>query len=190
MRSSNVAASQGKYLLNLFITYIISISVFITMPLPDVQIGFPHSLPNQQLGTPFSGCGDTSAPKIKLQPTNQKVFQIISLHGNLLTNIHKQNILSKLDTVLACEDFIPAGRVCLNGKGAEFGQNVNPIVDKIPVDGESIAAVESLISIALYKQRNVTCSHPCFGNNDGSAANNFYLKFFVLITFQFTYQYH
>jgi hypothetical protein len=63
-----------------------------------------------------------------------------------------------------------------NGKGAEFGQNVNPIVDKIPVDGESIAAVESLISIALYKQRNVTCSHPCFGNNDGSASNNFYLN--------------
>jgi len=58
------------------------------------------------------------------------------------------------------------------------------------VDRESIAAAEALISIALYKQRNVLCSHPGFGNNDGFAANNFYLKFVVLITFQFTYQYN
>jgi len=49
----------------------------------------------------------------------------ISVHRNLLTSIHKQDILSKLDTVLACEDFIPAGRVWLNRKGADFGQKVN-----------------------------------------------------------------
>jgi hypothetical protein len=65
--------------------------------------------------------------------------------------------LPKLDTVLACEDFISADRVFLNRKGAEFGQNVNPTVDKIAVDGESIPAVESLISITLYKQRSVLC---------------------------------
>jgi len=91
--------------------------------------------------------------------------------------------LSKLDSVLGCEDFILAGRVCLHGKGAEFGQKVNPTVDKI-------TAADSLISIALYKRRNVLCSHQRFGNNDRSAANNFYLKFVVLVTFQFTDQYN
>jgi hypothetical protein len=34
--------------------------------------------------------------------------------------------------------------------------------------GETIAAVESLISIALYKQCNMLYSHSCFGNNAGS----------------------
>ena len=61
-----------------------------------------------------------------------------------------QNMLSKLDAILACEDFIPAGPVFLYGKGAEFGQEVNPTVYKITKDGESIVAAESLISIALY----------------------------------------
>lgn len=55
----------------------------------------------------------------------------------------------------ACEDFITAGRVRVNGKIAELGQKADPAVDKITVDGRPIAAAEQLIYIALYKPRNV-----------------------------------
>jgi 23S rRNA pseudouridine2605 synthase len=55
----------------------------------------------------------------------------------------------------ACEDFISAGRVRVNGKLAELGQKADPTVDKITVDGRPIAAAESMIYIALYKPRNV-----------------------------------
>ena len=55
----------------------------------------------------------------------------------------------------ACEDFITAGRVRVNGKIAELGQKADPTVDKITVDGKPIAAPETLIYIALHKPRNV-----------------------------------
>jgi len=55
----------------------------------------------------------------------------------------------------ACEDFISAGRVRVNGKLAELGQKADPAVDKITVDGRALAAAESLIYVALYKPRNV-----------------------------------
>lgn len=55
----------------------------------------------------------------------------------------------------ACEDFITAGRVRVNGKIAELGQKADPAVDKITVDGKPISAVESLIYIALNKPRMV-----------------------------------
>lgn len=55
----------------------------------------------------------------------------------------------------ACEDFITAGRVRVNGKIAELGQKADPAVDKITVDGKTVAAAEKLIYIALYKPRNV-----------------------------------
>ena len=55
----------------------------------------------------------------------------------------------------ACEDFITAGRIRVNGKLAELGQKADPTVDKITVDGKAIAAPESLIYIALYKPRNI-----------------------------------
>lgn len=55
----------------------------------------------------------------------------------------------------ACEDFITAGRVRVNGKIAELGQKADPAIDKITVDGKPIAAAEQLTYIALYKPRNV-----------------------------------
>ena len=55
----------------------------------------------------------------------------------------------------ACEDFITAGRVRVNGKIAELGQKADPAVDKITVDGRPIAAVETLTYIALHKPRMV-----------------------------------
>jgi len=55
----------------------------------------------------------------------------------------------------ACEDFITAGRVRVNGKLAELGQKADPGIDKITVDGRPLAAAESMIYVALYKPRNV-----------------------------------
>ena len=55
----------------------------------------------------------------------------------------------------ACEDFITAGRVRVNGQIAELGQKADPTKDKITVDGKPIAAAEKPLYIALYKPRNV-----------------------------------
>lgn len=55
----------------------------------------------------------------------------------------------------ACEDFIRAGRVRVNGQIASLGQKADSAVDKISVDGKAIAAAESLTYVALYKPRNV-----------------------------------
>ena len=55
----------------------------------------------------------------------------------------------------ACEDFITAGRVRVNGQIAQLGQKADPAVDKITVDGKPIAAAEALTYIALHKPRNV-----------------------------------
>jgi 23S rRNA pseudouridine2605 synthase len=55
----------------------------------------------------------------------------------------------------ACEDFITAGRVRVNGQIASLGQKADPAIDKITVDGRPIAAAETLTYIALYKPRMV-----------------------------------
>ncbi|HEX5809104.1 MAG TPA: pseudouridine synthase [Anaerolineales bacterium] len=55
----------------------------------------------------------------------------------------------------ACEDFITAGRVRVNGQIALLGQKADPAIDKITVDGKPIAAAESLTYIALNKPRFV-----------------------------------
>lgn len=55
----------------------------------------------------------------------------------------------------ACEDFISAGRVRVNGQIASLGGKADPHVDRITVDGKPIAAPERLTYIALYKPRNV-----------------------------------
>ena len=55
----------------------------------------------------------------------------------------------------ACEDFITAGRVRVNGQIASLGQKADPAIDKITIDGKSIAAAEQLMYIALNKPRNV-----------------------------------
>lgn len=55
----------------------------------------------------------------------------------------------------ACEDFITAGRVRVNGQIALLGQKADPTIDKITVDGKPIVAAETLTYIALYKPRMV-----------------------------------
>jgi len=55
----------------------------------------------------------------------------------------------------ACEDFIEAGRVRVNGQIASLGQKADQTSDTITVDGKPIARRESLTYVALYKPRNV-----------------------------------
>jgi 23S rRNA pseudouridine2605 synthase len=55
----------------------------------------------------------------------------------------------------ACEDFIRAGRVRVNGQIASLGRKADPASDKISVDGKPLAAIETLTYVALYKPRNV-----------------------------------
>ena len=55
----------------------------------------------------------------------------------------------------ACEDFITAGRVRVNGQLASLGQKADPAADKITVDGKPIASSEMLTYVALYKPRMI-----------------------------------
>ncbi len=57
----------------------------------------------------------------------------------------------------ACEEFIIAGRVRVNGQVAILGQKADLSVDKVTLDGKALPKSESLTYtyIALYKPRNV-----------------------------------
>jgi 23S rRNA pseudouridine2605 synthase len=55
----------------------------------------------------------------------------------------------------ACEDFISAGRVRVNGQIASLGQKADSASDKITLDGKPIMAAEALTYVALHKPRNV-----------------------------------
>ena len=55
----------------------------------------------------------------------------------------------------ACEDFITAGRVRVNGQIASLGQKADPAMDRITIDGKPIVEAERLTYIALYKPRMV-----------------------------------
>ena len=57
----------------------------------------------------------------------------------------------------ACEEFIVAGRVRVNGQIAILGQKADLSVDKVTLDGKALPKPESLplTYIALYKPRNV-----------------------------------
>ncbi len=55
----------------------------------------------------------------------------------------------------ACEEFIIAGRVRVNGQLAILGQKADPSVDKITLDGKPLLAPEPLVYIALHKPRFV-----------------------------------
>jgi 23S rRNA pseudouridine2605 synthase len=55
----------------------------------------------------------------------------------------------------ACEQFIEAGRVRVNGQVARLGQKANPARDKITLDGRPVAAGTDYIYVALHKPRNV-----------------------------------
>ncbi len=58
----------------------------------------------------------------------------------------------------ACEEFITAGRVRVNGKVAILGQKADLAMDKVTMDGKPLAARKQLTYIALYKPRNIISS--------------------------------
>jgi 23S rRNA pseudouridine2605 synthase len=58
----------------------------------------------------------------------------------------------------ACEEFITAGRVRVNGQVAVLGQKADLSADKVTIDGKPLAAPEKLTYIALYKPRNIISS--------------------------------
>src|SRR5215510_13539746 len=55
----------------------------------------------------------------------------------------------------ACEDYITAGRVRVNGEIASLGQKADAALDRITIDGKPIVAAERLTYIALYQPRMV-----------------------------------
>ncbi|HUI87822.1 MAG TPA: pseudouridine synthase [Anaerolineales bacterium] len=58
----------------------------------------------------------------------------------------------------ACEEFIIAGRVRVNGRVAVLGQKADLAADQVTIDGKLLARAEELTYIALYKPRNVISS--------------------------------
>lgn len=55
----------------------------------------------------------------------------------------------------ACEAFIEAGRVKVNGKVAVLGDKADPAKDVIQLDNREIPAIEQKVYIALYKPRKM-----------------------------------
>jgi 23S rRNA pseudouridine2605 synthase len=58
----------------------------------------------------------------------------------------------------ACEKFIAAGRVLVNGKRIKLGDKADPLVDDIVFDGQSIRKSANKVYIALHKPRGVISS--------------------------------
>lgn len=65
----------------------------------------------------------------------------------------------------ACEDYLTAGRVRVNGVVAKLGDKADPAIDKVTVDGEPLVA-EQLTYIILNKPRNVVSSLEAQGERD------------------------
>ena len=55
----------------------------------------------------------------------------------------------------ACEDYITASRVRVNGQIAILGQKADPTKDKITLDGKEVSVPKQKVYIALHKPRGV-----------------------------------
>ena len=66
----------------------------------------------------------------------------------------------------ACEEFITAGRVSVNGQVATIGQKADPLRDRIVVDGQLMAKPAKLTYVILYKPRGVVSSLSAQGGRD------------------------
>jgi 23S rRNA pseudouridine2605 synthase len=68
-----------------------------------------------------------------------------------------QKILARagLGSRRACEEYIAAGRVRVNGQVAVLGDKADSQRDKIQLDGKPVQVAEPLVYIALYKPRGV-----------------------------------
>jgi 23S rRNA pseudouridine2605 synthase len=55
----------------------------------------------------------------------------------------------------ACEQYIQAGRVRVNGQVAKLGQKADAVRDKITLDGKPVSVSMEYVYVALHKPRNV-----------------------------------
>jgi 23S rRNA pseudouridine2605 synthase len=55
----------------------------------------------------------------------------------------------------ACEQYIQAGRVRVNGQVAKLGQKADAVRDKITLDGKPVSVSVEYVYVALHKPRNV-----------------------------------
>jgi 23S rRNA pseudouridine2605 synthase len=71
-----------------------------------------------------------------------------------------QKILARsgLGSRRACEEFIQAGRVTVNGRTAKLGEKANPAEDEIRLDGELVKVSEKKIYIMMNKPLGVLSS--------------------------------
>ncbi len=71
-----------------------------------------------------------------------------------------QKILARagLGSRRACEEWILAGRVTVNGRTAELGSRADPALDDIRLDGERLPAAVPTKYLLLYKPRGVETS--------------------------------
>jgi len=54
-----------------------------------------------------------------------------------------------------CEQFISAGRVRVNGKVAQLGDQAAPLTDRISLDGRAVSSPQAPVYVLLHKPRNV-----------------------------------
>ncbi|MFL7809952.1 MAG: pseudouridine synthase, partial [Anaerolineae bacterium] len=68
-----------------------------------------------------------------------------------------QKILSRagFGSRRACEEFIRAGRVAVNGQVAQIGQKADADIDSITLDGKPIHVQHKRTYVALHKPRGV-----------------------------------
>lgn len=77
-----------------------------------------------------------------------------------MTQERLQKILARtgLGSRRACEEFIRAGRVTVNGRLVKLGEKANPITDEICLDGELIRTAEKDVYIMMNKPLGVLSS--------------------------------
>jgi 23S rRNA pseudouridine2605 synthase len=89
-------------------------------------------------------------------------------YNSFLMEERLQKILAKAGhgSRRACEQFIQAGRVRVNGQVAKLGQKADPAKDKVTLDGKPIDTKVEQVYIALHKPRNVlSTASPESGDN-------------------------
>jgi len=77
-----------------------------------------------------------------------------------MPDVRLQKILAQagLGSRRACEGYILAGRVSVNGQPARIGMKVDPVSDQVAFDGEPIKAREESVYILLNKPPGVLSS--------------------------------
>jgi 23S rRNA pseudouridine2605 synthase len=58
----------------------------------------------------------------------------------------------------ACEKFITAGRVTVNGERIKLGDKADPTTDSIQLDGKTVSTPKNFTYIAIYKPRGILSS--------------------------------